>query len=241
VIMEALEIGLGVMIGIILHKKEQMNKQEREVLELFVGRLEKEKRVFSQPVVVAMVGLVGSGKSVVAKELASLMEAELIEADQIRVELRKRKAEYDKCRLIVEELAKVAVKRGYKLVIDSDFIDIKKRSSLREKLKGSGAKLKFIRTYCNFDVAVGRILQASYEDCDDDFFGGATCNWEGGPQIKGAVVKIREMWRRTPLHYRWQKQGWDQWKLRKLPFNLWLELDTANEQWRDQLAENINM
>jgi len=41
------------------------------------------------PVIVAIIGLVGSGKSSVAQELAKHIGATVIEGDDIRIELRK--------------------------------------------------------------------------------------------------------------------------------------------------------
>ena len=45
---------------------------------------------FKQPKVVAIVGLVGSGKSSVARYLAKLIGAKIISANVIRVALRKK-------------------------------------------------------------------------------------------------------------------------------------------------------
>ena len=50
-------------------------------------RREKQKR----PLVVGFVGLIGSGKTTLAKELASLIGATVISGDDIRVLLRKEK------------------------------------------------------------------------------------------------------------------------------------------------------
>ena len=76
-------------------------------------------------------------------------------------------------------------------------------------------------------------LIADYRDDVDDFFGGAPSKWKGSEQTKGAAVKVREMLRRTPHHYRWVNEVGGRWILKKLPFPVFAEIDTTDEeQWK---------
>ena len=61
--------------------------------------------------VIAIVGLVGSGKSFVADELAKLISATVIENDKIRVCLRKEGERYEGTRKIVENAVAEIIKK----------------------------------------------------------------------------------------------------------------------------------
>ncbi len=233
------EIILPFIIRHMAHKKETLTQKEQGVQEKFLTNLHIKKRKTKKPVIVAMIGLAGSGKSSVAKELANLIGANIIEGDEIRVLLRKEGERYEGVRKIAENAALEIIKKGGSVVMDSDHVDQKKRASLREKAKRAGAKLLFIRTYSDFDIMAGRIITAAYYK--DDFFGGASTKWQESEQSKGAVVKIREMWRRTPHHYRWDAKavsGGGNWVLKKLPFDIFVSIDTSNSKyWKSEIKK----
>ena len=135
-------------------------------------------------------------------------------------------------------MALEVVKRGGNVILDSDFIDPKKRASVREKARVADVRLVFICTYAYFDVMVGRALTADYQNSADDFFGGASSQWKGSEQSKGLVVKVREMWRRTPLHYRWVNKGGGQWKIKNPPCTVLADIDTTDEKkWKQEVAK----
>lgn len=239
-----LEFILPSIIGIMVHKRETLTPKERRAQDAFLDKLQIKKRKTKKALVVATVGLVGSGKSSVARELAKLIGATVIEGDAIRVELRKQKERYEGARKIAENATLEVIKQGGNVIFDSDHIDQKKRASIREKIKGSGARLIFVRTHCDLDVVVGRILTASYRNYQEDFFGGASSKWQGSAQSKGVAVKIREMWRRTPHHYRWENKVGGKWILKKLPFAIFAEIDTTGSQdWKkkvERLFKKLN-
>lgn len=183
-----------------------------------------------------MVGLAGSGKTSVALELAKYLRAELIEGDAIRVRLRKEKLDYEKARAIAEALAEEYVRRGKNVVIDSDFTDANKRKAFEKKARTLSVRIAYVRVCANPDVAIGRMISASYRKSQDDFFGGATSVWKG--KHSGAVVKIREFWRRTPYHYRWNQKNGGAWILRKLPF-VDVMVDTTDGKTWKKLAVDI--
>ncbi|PIQ75453.1 MAG: hypothetical protein COV84_01125, partial [Candidatus Portnoybacteria bacterium CG11_big_fil_rev_8_21_14_0_20_40_15] len=227
------EFILPYIIGNMVHKREKLTQKEQRAQDSFLAKIDIKKRKTEKPVIVAIIGLVGSGKSSVAQELAKHIGATVIEGDDIRIELRKQSERYEKSRAIAENVAIEVVKQGGNVVLDSDFVDEKKRASVREKARKAGVRLVFVRTHCDLDVMVGRVLTATYRNRVDDFFGGASSKWTGSEQSKGAAVKVREMWRRTPHHYRWVNQGGGKWVLKKFPFAIFAEIDTTDLWKRD--------
>jgi len=228
------EVFLGVVVRI-YHKMEKLTKAEEEAKEKYIASLYIPRQKNEKQVVVAMVGLIGSGKSSVAKVLANKLQAVTIEGDAIRIFLRKYGADYAKARKIAEDVTVHLVGQGCSVVLDSDFIDSKKRASIREVVKKTNARLLFVRTYCDYDVSAGRIIEAKYEQ--SNFFGGAGSLYEG--KFKAAVVKLRELWRRTPLHYSWRNEGVGRFELRKLPFKITAEVDTTTD--REVWSKDVEM
>jgi len=224
------------IIGVMVHKRETLTKKERAAQDAFMAKLDIKKRKTDKPVIVAVIGLVGSGKSSVTHELAKHIGATVIGGDDIRIELRKQSERYEKSRAIAENVAIEVVKQGGNVILDSDFVDEKKRASVREKARKAGVRLVFVRTYCDLDVMVGRVLTATYHNRVDDFFGGVKSKWQGSEQSKGAAVKVREMWRRTPHHYRWVNQGGGKWVLKKFPFAIFAEINTTDsDSWKREV------
>ncbi len=194
------------------------------------------QRKSKQPVVIAMLGLVGSGKSSVANELAPLIGATVVNADVIRVFLRKNSEPYKYVRQIAENAAVVILARGGNVVLDSDMADEKKRVSLRLKVLKAGARLFFIRTSADPHVMLGRMVTAPY----DEFFGGAKTNWKDGtPEQTSAVIKIGEALRRIPHHYKWVNEGGGKWVLKKRRFmSLLADIDTTEpKKWKVKVAQ----
>ncbi len=233
-----IEAVLPRIIGVMVHKRETLTKKEHTAQDAFMAKLDIKKRKTEKPFIVAVIGLVGSGKSSVAHELAKHIGATVIEGDDIRIELRKQSERYEKSRAIAENAAIEIVKQGGNVILDSDFVDEKKRASVREKARKTGVPIVFVRTHCDLDVVVGRVLTATYHNRVDDFFGGAKSKWQGNEQSRGAVVKVREMWRRTPHHYRWVNQGGGQWVLKKFPFAIFAEIDTTDsDSWKREVEK----
>lgn len=225
---------LSKLISLTLHRIERLNEEEKQSQDSFMAKLNFPERKTKNPLIVALIGLVGSGKSMIAKTLAPKIGATVIESDEIRVELRNKVQGYEKARLISENAALDALKRGSNVIMDSDFVDSKKAASLRAKAKKAGAKVVFLRISCDYDVMVGRIISAKYHE--KDFFGGASSKWEGDAQTRGAVVKLREVWRRTPQHYRWVNENGGRWELNNPPVKLFAKIDmTEEKKWRTRL------
>ena len=226
------------IIGVMVHKREKLTKKEQAAQDAFMAKLDIKKRKTEKPVIVAVIGLVGSGQSSVAHELAKYIGATVIGGDDIRIELHKQSERYEKSRAIAENAVLEVVKQGGNVILDSDFVDEKKRASVREKARKADVRLVFIRTHCDRDVMVGRVLTAIYHNRAGDFFSDAFSQFQGSEQSKGAVVKVREMWRRTPHHYRWVNRSGGKWVLKKFPFAIFAEIDTTNsDSWKREVEK----
>lgn len=225
-------LSLGIKI---FHKMEKLTEKELKAQKDYFVKLDIAiRKKTKKPVIVGLIGLIGSGKTTIAKELTILIGATVVSGDGIRVCLRKEKEKYDNARLIVENVAIEVINKGGNVIVDSDFIDQKKRVSLKEKAKKFGAKVVFIRTYADLDVMIGRTVDFDYKNNPEDFFGGASSIWQG--ENKGAVVKLREMYRRLPHHYRWLNKSYGKWVLKKLPFKIFAEIDTSREnKWKQEV------
>lgn len=250
------EAVLPSIIRVMVHRKEVLSAKAKKAQEAFIDKLQSDiglvKRRTRKLVVVAFFGLVGSGKSSVAQELARQIGGVVIEGDSIRVELRKvgevysygKRRQYSYPRQIAENVTLELLKRGSNVIFDADFADERKRASLKAKLAKAGAEIVFVRTYADPEVMLGRMLRAPYQGSPDDFFGGAkTTMKEGTEQQKGAVVKFKEMWRRTPHHYRWSSAGGGNWVLKKPPIPLLADINTTDPvKWKEEvkrLAEKM--
>ena len=184
------EGAVGRMIGFMVHRREKLTAAEERAKNAFFLSLNTRARKTESVVAVAIVGLVGSGKSMVAKALAERIGAVVVEGDALRVALRKvGAASYDRARKIGEDTALQMLALGNSVIFDSDHEPLTKRASVREKISKTNAKFIVIRIVCDPDVAIGRILQMHYSSSPDDFWGGAKSTWTG--LSKGAVVKIR--------------------------------------------------
>jgi len=198
-------------------------KKVNEVAKQFVSSLKCPKRKTKNPIVVAVVGLIGSGKSSVAKVLASLIGATLIGGNEIRVMLRDKKQEYNPVRNITKKAISAALKANSNVVLDSDFIDPKKRTDFEKKLKELKTKMVYLRTWADRDTIIERLIKAKYNS-DRDLF-------------KTSTIAIREMWRRTPHHYNWSKTDGGRFDLKKLKIPFIAEINTTTPKWRKKVRE----
>lgn len=192
--------------------KETLTSKEKKAQNNFLAGLKIRRKKTRKPVIVAIVGLTGSGKSSVAREIARLIGATVIEGNEIRIHLRRQKERFEGARKIAWNITEKVIKGDGNVVLDSDYIDAKKRASLKEKARRIGAQLIFIRTHTDRDVMIERIISAKYPA--NGFF-------------ENAIVKIREMWRRTPNHYHWDPKGGGNWVLKKLPFPVFASINTT--------------
>src|SRR3989344_2558150 len=226
------------VIAYAARKTEKLTPKEIEAQAKYKDTLGFRKRNTDKPVVVAMVGLVGSGKSAVAQYLAELIGATVVCGDDIRIELRKNELGYDKARLIGENIAASIIGQGRNVVLDSDFVDRNKRESIRQIVKKSKpafrgiipvGQLVFVRTICDINVMFQRIR----ENDAGEFFGPAQT--KSTALDSGKDLKLREMWRRTPQHYDWENDGGGRWIQKMMNFVTFAPVDTASADWRTQV------
>ncbi len=179
-----------------------------------------------------MVGLTGSGKTSVANFLAPMIGADVVSGDKVKMVLRKMGKGYEDSRFVAERYAISIVKQGRNVVVDSDFVYDDKRKNLEAEAKKIKAKVFYLRVFCDRDVMIGRLATAKYPK--DSFFGGAGSNWSG-PNT-GAVVALREMWRRTPNHYEWLPKDGGRFILKKLPIRFMAEIETTKD-WEKEIKQ----
>lgn len=199
-------------------------------------------RKTKNPLIIAMIGLVGSGKSAVARSLALRIGATIIEGDVIRTHLRANRSRLEGAYKIEQNLGFGIARRGGVAILDSDYIDAPKRAMLLHRAKAERVEVIFVRTVCDLDVMFGRIISTDA----GNFFNHASSKWQD-EKTKGAAVKLRELTARLPLHYtyqwgrgslmRWIAPGRGSWKLRELPFPIFAEINTTYEGiWQDRLT-----
>lgn len=134
--------------------EKTLSKKEEKILDEFKSKLShtKNKKQLKHPYVVAMVGLVGSGKSSVAKEAAKKIGAVVVVADDIRIKLREDGEEYKRVDTIVHILTKYFLEKRFSVVLDKDHVHADTRNTLKKIAKDLKAKVYYIRTVCDADV-----------------------------------------------------------------------------------------
>lgn len=205
-------------------RSTELSQKEQKVLDALLKRLKVSKHIGKKKVVIGLIGLVGSGKTVVAEDLAHALEATVVSGNVVRMALRKQKLGFDHAREIVFALTKETLFRGGSVVIDSDFAGPRKRNDIKKIVKDGGGTVYFVRTVRDFDVIIGGIVASRYGTKVNDLFAGASTTWKG--KKKAAVVKLREMSRRTPHHYTWSKDGGGQWVQKTIP-DVYATIDTT--------------
>ena len=192
------------------------------------------RRRTARPMVAALVGLVGSGTSTVARRLAREIGGVLTSGDAIRVLLRKNHLSYKNVRAIAENIARRVIASGANVVFDSDAVDSAKRQRLEILARQTRARVLYIRLVTDPDVAFGRMISGT----PDQFFVGASTPWRAAPRERGVVVKLRELWRRTPHHYQWNSKQGGRWELKKLPVKFSATIDTTDTKtWQRQISQ----
>lgn len=76
---------------------------------------------------------------------------------------------------------------------------------------------------------MGRILESDFNSEDDPFFTDAHSSFDTERVTRGKIVKIREMHRRTPHHYKWINEDGGKWVLKNLGHLCFTEIDTSSD------------
>ncbi|MBI4224727.1 MAG: AAA family ATPase [Candidatus Sungbacteria bacterium] len=215
--------------------RQHLTKPEQRVRDAFIAGLKITKRKTAKPAIIAMIGLVGSGKSFVARALAPVLGATIIEHDQIRIGLRKARLPYDHVAGIAQDTAHAVISQGGNVIFDTDCIGKEKQRNIRKIAKETGSAVFFVRVMCDPDIMLGRMLASSKKQ-PGSFFQGASSLWKGPAPQKAAIIKIREMLRRMPHHYRWSEHGGGSWSLKKFSPAPFTKIDTSDpQQWKKNI------
>jgi len=195
------------------------------------------------PFVLAMIGLVGSGKSYVAERIAALTHAEIVRGDSIRVSLGAFTQEQIRAEMVKRVHALISA--GTSVILDSDFINLVKRTNLTEIARTLEVDVYFIRVYADIDIIIGRAIAAQYDGGPADVFSRTATRLMGTAQERGQVVKIREMIRRIPLHYSWSEDdAGGTWTHHPLPTEyigkgVIADIDTTDSQTVDAAINEV--
>jgi len=205
-----------------------MSKSFNQIQEEFLKSARVSGRKTNNPVVVAIVGVIGSGKSTVTKALKKKLGWTTISKDKIRVALREKGRGFTPettDQIHYAMLGKV-LRAGGNAILDSDFADKKKRKKLERFAKNFRAGVVYIRLICDRDIMIERIVHSRYNPKTDMF--------------KNVVIALREHARRLPWHYRWTESNGGQFVLKKLPIKFLAEIDTTDpRKWQKKLGTVI--
>lgn len=227
--------------------KSKLTTTEKCVQKEFIVSLGVEPSKSAWPgKIVAIVGLLGSGNSSVARVLANAFPAVVIEGEVVHTLLREAGASQDRAWKISENIAIAVADKGKNVIIDADFVQPEKRKSLLYAAKHKDINVLFVRVTCHVEMINYRIVKASYRE--GSFFPGANPTSKELKEIwstldantRGMIIKKKEMQRRLLNHYRWQggTHG-GKLMLKKMPF-VNFEIDTTDEKkWPEEVKRIV--
>jgi predicted kinase len=223
----------------IWHMKEKLTLEQEMLGQALITEGSKRRPPSPPPRLFVLIGLVGAGKSSVAKYIAEKREGTIVvNANDIRLRLRKIQNSYANDRLVGEFTIFGLLNRGYSVVADSDHGDERKRKSLLSQLKDIQdlkIEVHYIRVYADFEVIAQRIFEKTKYEGETIY----SVAVEGlKDRISSAVIRLREFWRRTPHHYDWIEEVGGQWKLKEPPVPLLADLDTGSD-WQKELDKAL--
>lgn len=209
---------------------------EKKLIQSLVSAVRVPKRSTKTPLVIAMVGLVGAGRSSVAQDLAKALGGVVISSNDIRVALRKKLGKFDQVsvRAAGRAISEAVLAEGGIVILDTDNVAADKRDELRKLSNAKNIRVIYVRVFSDMDVQMGRIVADKYDA--SDLYVGATTVMKGTTGAKAAAVRLREMWRRTPLHYSWNSENGGSWILKTFNFATFADIDTTDEKkWKLQV------
>lgn len=201
-----------------------MSKTFKQIKAEFIDSAKAKGVKTNNPVVAAWIGSIGSGKSTLVRELGKILGWQVIANDKIRVMLRERGSGFNpqKTYEIASAMLKKILKVGGNAILDSDFADIKKRKRLEKFARKFNAKVVYLRTFCDRDTMIERLLKSRYDSKTNLF--------------SSTVVALREHLRRYPWHYNWSKANGGKYTLKNFGINFLAEIDTIKPKvWKKKL------
>ena len=141
--------------------KEQLNKLVVDFLSRLQLPAEKAEKLF----IVATIGLIGSGRSTVAKMVADKVKgAVLLSSNSARYLLKEAGLPWgDNVRQILKGVATDLLSRGYSVVFDGNAADGEDRKNINEIAAQTGASVHYIRINIDPETAQKR-ERAKYDD-----------------------------------------------------------------------------
>lgn len=204
-------------------------KSFEQIKKEFVASSRIAGRRTNNPVVVALVGVTGSGNSTISRAVKKQLGWHIIEKNKIRVALREKGRGFNPQntdQIHYAMLAKI-LKNGGNAILDSDFAEKAKRGKLEKFVRRFHGRPLYLHLTCDRDVMIGRILKSRYNPKTDIF--------------KNSAIALREHCRRLPWHYRWSEANGGQYLPRKLPIKFFVEIDTTDaKKWPKKLKLAIN-
>jgi len=201
-------------------------KTFEEIKKKFVGAVKVSGAKTNNSVVVAMVGVTGSGNSTISRALKSRLGWDIIEKNKIRVALREKGRGFNPQntdQIHYAMLAKI-LKAGGNAILDSDFVQKQKRQKLEKFVKGFNGCVVYVHLTCERDVMIERILKSRHNSKTDIF--------------KTTAIAVREHCRRYPWHFRWSEANGGQYLPKKLPIKFLAEIDTTNSRiWNKKIKQ----
>ena len=131
----------------------------------FLSRLHLPESKADRPFIMATIGLIGSGRTTVAKLMTEKLQgAVLVRSDSARFLLKKKEMPWgDNVRQILKGVVTDLLKRGYGVVFDGNAADEEDRKNISEIASQTGAKVFYVRINIDPEVARER-KRAKYDD-----------------------------------------------------------------------------
>ena len=124
----------------------------------FLSRLELPPQKAKVPFLIAIIGLVGSGRTIVAKAIVEKIDgAVLVQANSARFLLREAATTWgDNVRRVLKIVAENLLSQGYGVVFDGASADVEDRQNISEIAEKTGAKVFYVRIIIDPEIAKAR-------------------------------------------------------------------------------------
>jgi len=133
-------------------------KQLDQIVQDFLSRLHLPENKADKPFIVATIGLVGSGRTTVAKILVEKLNgAVLVQANSARFLLKEASLPWgDNVRQVLKGVAVELLDKGYGVVFDGNASDEEDRKNIEEIAERTSAKISYVRINIEPELAKQR-------------------------------------------------------------------------------------
>ena len=86
---------------------------------------------------------------------------------------------------------------------------------------------------------IGRAVLEAFKKVPDPFWSKASTDWRGDKRLNPAIVRVREMVRRIPQHYDWDKNRGGVWSIKQPPKGpVVADIDTSDpRKWKREVKK----